>query len=126
MRSRYVFIIVAPLVFTVRASARILLFLPLMLAATAVPSFSAFAASWRIVFSCLRSVASLVSFSTRSVAACAAIARPITSPSFVSRFVSSAMRLLVSGPSQMPYARRSARASGRPASRISACVRSTG
>ena len=40
-----------------------------MLAATAVPSFSALAASWRIVFSCLRRLALLVSFSTRSVAA---------------------------------------------------------
>ena len=62
-----------------------------------MPSFSAFAASCRIVFSCLRSFASVVSFSTRSVAACAAIARPITSPSFVSRFVSSVILLLAFG-----------------------------
>src|SRR5215207_2222763 len=75
---------------TVRASLRMAPFLPVKPAAISVLRFSAASASLRIALSCRVSGWSATSFSTFSVAPCAAIARPITSASFDSSFVSSA------------------------------------
>src|SRR3954454_17012757 len=78
--------------FTSRASSRIAVFLPSKLPATSVARSSAcFASSPIRSSSCSRSPSRSSSLLTLSVAPWAAIARPITSPSFDSRFVSSAI-----------------------------------
>ena len=94
--SRYVDIISPPLVLVACASSRIAVFFPSKELATAVPRSSVSRACARIRSSVPTSSSlpsSFASFATFWPASWAAIARPTTSPSFDSRFVSSAISL---------------------------------